>query len=76
VDVRLNGRSLGLKASGYGTFSTLEITGPFMSGVNTLEFIVLNDPDENTGGANPSGLRVELTGSGSVLAHTASVGPN
>jgi serine/threonine-protein kinase len=76
IDVRLNGRSLGLKASGYLAFSTLEIAGPFMPGINTLEFIVLNDPDENTGGANPSGLRVELTGSGSVLAQTASVGLN
>jgi hypothetical protein len=76
VDVRLNGRSLGLKASGYGAFSTLEITGPFMAGVNTLEFVVLNDPAENTGGPNPSGLRVELTGSGSVIVHTTSAGPN
>jgi serine/threonine-protein kinase len=69
IDVRLNGQSLGLKASGYAAFRTLEISGPFLAGVNTLEFIVLNDPTETTGGPNPSGLRVEMTGS-------ASVGPN
>lgn len=65
IDVKLNGHSLGLKASGYEAFSTLEINGGFVAGLNTLEFIVLNDPVSTTG-VNPSGLRVEMSGSATV----------
>jgi hypothetical protein len=51
--VRLNGISLGLTASGYNGFTTLEIDGPFQSGVNTLDFVAYNAGTS----ANPSGFR-------------------
>jgi serine/threonine-protein kinase len=65
LDVRLNGQSMGLMAEGFNTFTPFEITRGFIAGRNVLEFIVRNDGD--TTGANPSGLRVELTGSGAVV---------
>lgn len=55
--VRLNGTDLALNASGYASFTTIEITGAFQRGANTLDFIVKNDGTS----ANPSGLRVELS---------------
>jgi hypothetical protein len=55
--IDLNGRNLALTASGFGGFTALSITGPFLSGTNTLDLVV------NTGGSgsSPSGLRVELS---------------
>ncbi|HEU4328717.1 MAG TPA: neuraminidase-like domain-containing protein [Roseiflexaceae bacterium] len=53
-DVRLNGTSLGLTAAGLARFSTIQISGPFREGPNTLEFVTEN------GGKNQAGLRVEL----------------
>jgi hypothetical protein len=55
--VRLNGKDLGLKTRGYTGFSTVEMNGPFQSGMNTLDFVVLNEGTT----PNPSGLRVELS---------------
>ncbi|MEM7386332.1 MAG: immunoglobulin domain-containing protein, partial [Verrucomicrobiota bacterium] len=55
VDVRLNGASLGLKnEAGFGAFNTFVIEDvPFITGVNTLDFVV------NNAGAGPTALRIE-----------------
>src|SRR5262249_35042738 len=58
TDIKLNGQSSGLTASGYAAFTTLTIDHGFAFTLNTLEFVISNAP---AAGANPSGLRVELS---------------
>jgi len=59
-DVILNSTNTGITTGTYATPTTFKLTSGFTTGINTLEFYVLNGP---TGGAqNPSGLRVEMTG--------------
>jgi PEP-CTERM motif len=53
--VQLNGANTGLTAYGYDSFAPFSISGGFVPGINTLQFIV-----NNSGG--PSGLRAELLG--------------
>lgn len=55
VDVRLNGVSLGIAASGYAPLTPFAIASGFVPGINTLEF-------ELTDYGCPNGLRVELSG--------------
>lgn len=57
IDVRLNGRSLQLKAHGFSAFTRLTVAGRFLPQINTLEFVVENTGRQRT----PSGLRVEFT---------------
>jgi hypothetical protein len=65
VDILINGVSMGLTtpsnqfSSGLAAFA---ISSNFIGGVNTLDFLVGNDADIATG------LRVELSGSGDLLA--------
>lgn len=65
TDVRLNGVSLGLTAP-YNTWVPVSIKTGFVPGINTLEFVVTNAGSSN----NPSGLQVELTGTGNAVAST------
>ena len=58
TDVLLNGVSLGITAPGFGGFTPFTITGGFVAGANTLDFLVLNLPVTT----NPTGLRVDLQG--------------
>ena len=58
TEIRLNGISLNVSVKGFAAFTPLPITQGFTTGVNHLEFVVLNDPPT----VSPSGLRVELTG--------------
>ena len=64
--VRINGFDIGFSTQGQVGFAFKAFTlpaGHFVSGVNELEFDVINTvPD----GGNPSGLRVELTGTVSL----------
>jgi hypothetical protein len=48
----------------YIGFSTFSISNGFLPGVNTLDFSVFNGPNGNSNGppGNPTGLRVELSG--------------
>lgn len=60
VDILLNGASLGLNVGGFNAFSpNFTIASGFVAGVNTLDFVVRNDPGS---GDNPIGLRVEVSG--------------
>jgi hypothetical protein len=56
TDVRLNGASLGITASGYAPLTSFTIDGGFVAGMNTLEFEILDIGCHN-------GLRVELVAS-------------
>jgi serine/threonine-protein kinase len=58
TDVRLNGVSLRRTARGSAAFTRLTLAGRFASGINVLEFVVVNKSDR----LGPTGLRVELTG--------------
>jgi len=46
--------------TGWGTFTTFSLTSGFQSGVNTLEFVVYNDP--GTQEPNPTGTFISLSG--------------
>lgn len=53
--ISLNGTAVpGVSAGGYGSFTILPITGPFLVGTNTIAFV-----SSNSGG--PTGFRAELT---------------
>ena len=64
TDVQLNGKSLGITASSFTSWTPLSITSGFQAGVNTLEFLVLNGGSSN----NPSGFRAELSGTGKAVS--------
>lgn len=58
-DVLLNGLSQGITYTGFTSLSgNFSITKGFVSGTNTLDFLVTNDGT----GPNPSGFRARLTG--------------
>jgi hypothetical protein len=60
MDILINGESLGLtNNAGFGGFTDFVIESGFVAGLNTLDFVLYNAPT----GANPAGLRVEMTGS-------------
>ena len=60
LDILINGVSLGFTTGG-GAFSVgffpFAVTSSFISGINTLDFVVSN-------GSGPTALRVEMTGTG------------
>jgi len=68
TDVRINGTLLGLAASGFASWTPLSIKSGFQAGVNTLDFLLTNAGTSN----NPSGLRVELSGTGNAAPLTLS----
>lgn len=55
IDILLNGQSLGIGAGNFTSWYNFNITSGFVTGTNTLDFLVYN-----TGG--PGGLRAELAG--------------
>jgi len=63
-DIKVNGVSTGqitgsgISQSNFNTFHSFTINSGFAAGINTLDFLVLNDP--NNFGLNPTGLRVEF----------------
>lgn len=61
----LNGVDTGQATSSFRSFTSFFITSGFTSGINTLDFRVVNTP--NNGFPNPTGLRVQISGSAGVL---------
>ncbi len=66
LDILINGNSLGLATvnNAYNIWTAFSVTSGFVSGLNTLEFVVLNSKADCCGypaGFNPTGLRVEFT---------------
>lgn len=59
TDILINGVSTGNTAAGFSTWDNFAIGSNFVSGVNTLDFIVHND-----GGA--TGVRVEMSGTATL----------
>ena len=64
LDIVLNGTSTGLQNTAqFPSLTAFTLTTGFVSGVNTLDFIVNNAPDPNNPEApGPTGLRVDLKG--------------
>ncbi|MGA3203321.1 MAG: PEP-CTERM sorting domain-containing protein [Bryobacteraceae bacterium] len=62
-EIWLNGVDTGVGSTHLAFFTGFNLTSGFNSGVNTIEFVVTNT---SATGANPSGLIVELTGTGSL----------
>jgi hypothetical protein len=63
-EIWINGVDTGIGHAGLGSWSpTFNITSGFDPGVNTITFLVTNN---SATGANPSGLIVELSGTGSL----------
>ena len=52
VDILINGVSAGQTVNGFSAFSSFAVTSGFISGLNTIDFLVRND-------GGPTGLRVE-----------------
>ncbi len=63
-DIILNSTDTGIAGGTYSSPTSFTLSSGFVSGINTLDFYVINGP---TGGAqNPSGLRVAMTGTAST----------
>lgn len=78
VAIKLNGVTVSGATSftqfslGFAPFS---ITSGFIAGINTLEFIVHNGgsaPGNNSGGSNPTALRVEMSGIATAVPEASS----
>ncbi len=62
-DIIVNGVSTNLSAGGFTNWTDFELTQDFVQGTNTLEFVLENGGEA----ANPTGLRVEMSGEGEFL---------
>ncbi len=70
VDIVLNGASLGIINNlGFTSFSDFAIVSGFVTGTNTLDFIVSNAPTT----PNPTGLRVEMRGTVELPSEAPSI---
>lgn len=67
ASILLNGVTTGdaLGAIEFAGLTPFNITSGFQPGVNTLDFLVINDTGSN-GGSSPSALRVQISGTASV----------
>ena len=67
--ILLNGAATGNTIGGpspYAAFAAFSITGGFIAGINTLDFIVNNEPCPLCTQGNPAALRVEFTSAEAV----------
>lgn len=74
VQIFLNGADTGITLAGFGQrgqfgqFQTFSLTSGFVSGINTIDFVVTNPGIPHPGGGelSPTGLRVGLQGVGAL----------
>ncbi len=67
--VFFNGADTGIATTtnGFTSFAAFSINSGFLSGLNTLDFLLNNAVDLSVGNFNPTGLRVELDGTANVV---------
>ncbi len=69
LDILINGIATGATANNLSAFTGFSITGGFVAGINTLDFLLNNAP---CGGCeNPTGLRVQILNTTSVDVPTS-----
>jgi hypothetical protein len=66
--MQLNGVTAGPASPSFTSLTPFTLTSGFNQGINTLDFFVTNGP---TGGLNPTGLFVELSGTGAAATIAA-----
>ena len=67
VEILLNGINVAdITSSSFGSFEPFTIDSGFVSGINTLDFIVDNTPG-GSATSNPTGLRVEMSGTADAV---------
>ena len=77
LDILINGVSTGNSHTDYSqapifqTFKSFSISAGFVAGLNSLDFLVRNEP--LGGGINPMGLRVELSGTANPVPEPATL---
>lgn len=64
MDILVNGESTGIASPSFTEWTEFEISQGFVSGTNTLDFVVENAGDAD----NPTGVRIELQGEGEFEA--------
>jgi hypothetical protein len=64
--IQLNGVAVGPANSSSTTLTAFSLTTGFVQGMNTIDFLVTNGP--TSGVANPTGLFVELSATGSLIS--------
>ena len=69
VDVLVNGVSQGVSGGGFTSFQAFTLTNGFVTGPNSVDFIMNNAGNA----ANPTALRVDLEGFVSVIAPVLSI---
>jgi hypothetical protein len=74
TDVLLNGKSLGIKYSGFTAYSSyFTLTNGFQNGTNTLEFLTSNSGTS----PSPAGLKVNISGTAKrILSISSQLNPN
>ena len=60
LDILVNGATTGFASGGFSSFSSFSLSGNFVAGINTLDFVLNN-------GGGPTGLRVEMSGDARVV---------
>jgi hypothetical protein len=63
ASIQLNGVTVFSTSQGFGAFQSFTINSGFAAGLNTLDFVVQNAV---YGGTNPTGLRVDISGTASA----------
>lgn len=66
IDILINGVSTGQISGGFGSTTPFSINSGFVSGLNTLDFIVYN-------GGGPTGLLVTMTGNAAEVPEPATL---
>jgi hypothetical protein len=74
-DILINGTSTGQSSPSYGAWTPFQITSGFVPGTNRLTFVVVNGDPGAPQGSDPTGVRVELSGTATMDCGSARVSP-
>jgi hypothetical protein len=74
-DILINGTSTGQSSPSYGAWTPFQITSGFVPGTNRLTFVVVNGDPGAPQGSDPTGLRVELSGTATMDCASARSSP-